>query len=704
MLCGLIMAAGCSDKYDDSALSGRVEQLEERVERLEELCRQMNTNIASLQGLVAALEKDDRIVAVTPIVKEGATVGYTITFKFGDPITIYHGKDGQDGRDGHTPVIGVALFEGAYYWTVDGEWLTDAAGAKIRAEGRDGEDGQPGADGKTPRLKIEGGYWYVSTDDGATWTQLGQATGDRGEPGKDAPNPVFSDVADSETEVVFTLTDGTTITIPKAVVRPPLDIAFSGTDFEMLPGKTYVIDYTLSGADERTTIDAIAQNGYRAEVDRTDYRSGRIVITAPDPGCDGQIMILISDGDQRTVLRFISIAESVIILTTDAFTIEQEGGTQTVEVETNIEYTVEISELDRGWVSLIETRAPHRKDYLTFSFTPNPGTAFRYATVELRDKQGKVGQSILFTQRPWGNKTLTVETAGTLESLIPADEKDRLWGLELSGTLDEADYAFMRSMPKLIQVDLSGIEDTTMPDGCFKSKAIEKIVLPQKLEAIPAEAFYGSKITSIAIPASVLSIGYNAFYECRSLAGELVLPERLQTIGGGAFEYCEKLTGNLTIPGSVTEIGSFAFWKCKGFDGTLTLGDQLTRIGDHCFRDCTGFKGDLIIPEQVAEIGDYAFYDCTGFRGILVLGSKIERLGSSAFARAYEATQKPLYFGKVFCKAVEAPSAYLTWPEFDKYPYLGIPKGSRSSYYSWLSYFSTIEEISDFEQAINEAR
>lgn len=615
MLCCLLLAAGCSDKYDDSALSGRVDRLEERVERLEELCRQMNTNIASLQGLVAALEKDDRIVAVTPIVKEGATVGYTITFKFGDPITIYHGKDGQDGRDGHTPVIGVALFEGAYHWIADGEWLTDATGAKIRAEGRDGEDGQPGADGKTPRLKIEGGYWYVSTDDGATWTQLGQATGDRGEPGKDAENPVFSDVADGETEVVFTLTDGTTITIPKAVVRPPLDITFSGTDFEMLPGKTYVIDYTLSGADERTTIDAIAQNGYRAEVDRTDYRSGRIVITAPDPGCDGQIMILICDGDQRTVLRFISIAESVIILTTDAFTIEQEGGTQTVVVQTNIEYTVVIDEAERDWVSLIETRAPHRRDYLTFSFKPNPGTAFRYATVELRDKQGKVGQSILFTQRPWGNKTLTVETAGTLESLIPADEKDRLWGLTLSGTLNEADYAFMRSMPKLIEADLSGLTDRTMPEGCFAEKALERIRLPQKLTAIPARVFYKCDISSLDLPVSVTSIGSEAFAYCRSLSGNLLLPQRLETIGQGAFEYCKKLSGDLTIPDATTELGASAFTECSGFEGTLTLGSGLTVLPNSCFYG-TKFSGNLLIPESVTQIGDWVFYNCTGFRGI----------------------------------------------------------------------------------------
>lgn len=152
----MLLASGCSDEYDDSALTGRVDNLESRVEKLEELCKQMNTNISSLQTLVTALQDNDYITAVTPITNGGKTIGYTITFKKASPITIYHGTDGKDGQDGTdgtngkdgvTPKIGVAKFEGAYYWTLNGEWLTDASGNKIKAEGTDGKDGQDGKPG-----------------------------------------------------------------------------------------------------------------------------------------------------------------------------------------------------------------------------------------------------------------------------------------------------------------------------------------------------------------------------------------------------------------------------------------------------------------------------------------------------------------------------------------------------------------------------
>ena len=151
---------GCGESYDDSALTGRVDDLENRVAKLEELCKQMNTNISSLQTLVNALQNKDYITSVVPITKDGETIGYTISFTQSAPITIYNGQDGkdgqdgkpgEDGKDGSTPVIGVKQdADGIYYWTLNGDWLTDDSGNKIKAEGRDGqdgEDGKPGQDG-----------------------------------------------------------------------------------------------------------------------------------------------------------------------------------------------------------------------------------------------------------------------------------------------------------------------------------------------------------------------------------------------------------------------------------------------------------------------------------------------------------------------------------------------------------------------------
>ena len=247
-----------------------IDGLDSRVTKLEELCKEMNTNITSLQTIVDVLQSNDFITSIVEIKKDGKVVGYTITFGKHDPITIYHGQDGKDGqngadgKDGITPVIGVAQdTDGVYYWTLNGEWLLDDNGNKLPVSGKDGQngtngsngqdgadgkdgqdgedgkdgvDGQDGKDGITPQLKIEDGYWYISYDNGATWTQLGKATGENGQDGKDGADgadgkdgqngadgkdgqdgdSMFQSVTQDENYVYFTLADGTVIKIAKA--------------------------------------------------------------------------------------------------------------------------------------------------------------------------------------------------------------------------------------------------------------------------------------------------------------------------------------------------------------------------------------------------------------------------------------------------------------------------------------------------------
>ena len=153
-LCAIVIAVAVSScsKFDDSAIWDKLNEQEQtlndhekRIAALEELCKQMNTNINALQTLVEALEKRDYITNVSPVRKDGEVIGYTISFADSDTITIYHGENGQDGadgKDGYTPQIGVMKdTDGIYYWTLDGEWLLDAKGNKIKAVGTDGADG-----------------------------------------------------------------------------------------------------------------------------------------------------------------------------------------------------------------------------------------------------------------------------------------------------------------------------------------------------------------------------------------------------------------------------------------------------------------------------------------------------------------------------------------------------------------------------------
>lgn len=206
-------------KYNDAEIRSSINDLKVRVERLEKLCSEMNTNISSLQAIVVALQKRDAVVSVTDLPDNK---GYTILFASGKSIFIYNGKDGSDGKDGvdgqngldgHTPSIGIKQgADGTYYWTLDGEWIVDDSGNKIKAEGANGKDGKNGTDAITPRLKIEEDYWFVSYDNGISWLKLNKATGKDGKDGMDGSNITITLDKDN---CYVTLPDGSVITLQK---------------------------------------------------------------------------------------------------------------------------------------------------------------------------------------------------------------------------------------------------------------------------------------------------------------------------------------------------------------------------------------------------------------------------------------------------------------------------------------------------------
>ena len=195
-----VLVSSCA--YDDTSLWNALNSLEQRVATLEELCKETNTNLSALQKIVKAISQNEHIKNIAPIYKDGAVVGYAITFTSGESVTIYN--DNKQESAGAVPQIGVAKDnDGVYYWTLNGEWLLDANGNKIKAEGDDG---------LTPRFKIENEYWYVSYDNGINWGVLGKATADSGD--CDCQS-IIKGVEYDEEYVYITLADGTVLTLPR---------------------------------------------------------------------------------------------------------------------------------------------------------------------------------------------------------------------------------------------------------------------------------------------------------------------------------------------------------------------------------------------------------------------------------------------------------------------------------------------------------
>ena len=165
---------------------------------------------------------------------------------------------------------------------------------------------------------------------------------------------------------------------------------------------------------------------------------------------------------------------------------------------------------------------------------------------------------------------------------------------------------------------------------------------PSELATIGDYAFNYSSYFSgdLAIPASVTSIGKNAFASYGSSLSSATLAltfapsSRLTAIGESAFSSCSKFSGDLTLPDSVTSIGSSAFSGCSGFDGTLTLPAALTAIGSSAFYNCSNLTfPPVTIPLQMAKVESSTFNGCSKLTSV-ILHDGVAELGSAAFQNA----------------------------------------------------------------------
>ena len=598
MILGLLSLVSCTE-YDEVAMWNKNEDMGSRLAALEELCSQLNTNIVSLQQIVEALQGNDYVTGVVPVVENGETVGYTISFSKSGPVTIYHGKKGENGQNGTTPVIGVEQdTDGLYYWTLDGEWLTDDEGSKILAQGMagksayelavekgyrgtldewlaslngsNGDDGKSayelavengyqgteeewlaslkgsagdqGDDGVTPKLEVrDDGYWYISYDNGQTWNKLGPATGDPGEDG----DSMFSDIDVSDPDyLVLTLAEtGASIKLP--YYKDKFDLLFvSGSDRvkEMSvycgPGATAEVEYELTNPlNVQVAIECISHSGYEVAVDKS---AKKITVSAPDDPAaitdpESEILVFASD-DERTVMRKLVVKQ----------------------------------------VKYIDYKATRQLDWEKSSVNPRFwGEDCKFldeqSTYDSATGEGRwayTGTVIYITDAAFSGE------AGLQEIVIPASVVEvgrNLWNETGGGG------AFQNC--------------TALTSVVFEGDNLSKINL---------NTFNGcSALSSIELPESLEKIEYNAFDDCSALKS-IVIPDKVTYIGEGAFKYCTGLQ-EAYIGDGVTEIAAKAFAECTALK-TVVIGKSIQRIGDQAFN--TRSSWDQMTLEKITVLFD----------------------------------------------------------------------------------------------------
>lgn len=359
MMSAILLLTSCQDSFIDSFidLAQKVDELKETDKAIMDMIETYNESIEALQAIINVLEVGEFIEKVTPIMDQTGTkiLGYTLTFTEHDglkrdPITIYNGVDGKNGAQ---PQISAAKGpDGKYYWTMDGEWVLDASGNKISV-----------IDGLCPRLDVKDGYWYVSYDQGSTWTQIGKATGEDGRDGTDARLPVTIPAGgNTEEGITFLLPDGTSFYIQKRrkvelVMDLPKDLVAG-----IGGGETIVIPYTIKNADANTFISVSTDGNYatsftQGPVDKNNSSKGEILITSPRSYTEGFVNVMVFNSTGVVVMEVIHFYEHIITVDRE-FTVSGDGGTIKIPFELNFDYTVSVDKSSSSWLSIVATKAP----------------------------------------------------------------------------------------------------------------------------------------------------------------------------------------------------------------------------------------------------------------------------------------------------------------------------------------------------------
>lgn len=599
----------CKTNTDD--LWDSIHQLDERVTSLEELCKQMNGNISSLQKLVQALQDNNSITKVTPIKEGEKVIGYTISFSKGEPITIYHGDKGEQGDkgdDGATPVITVDQDGETYYWKVNGEWLTDKKGNKIPTTGEDGQDAV------SPQLEIRNGRWFLFN--GETWTDIGQATGDAGKDG----DSFFESVEEKEGYVEFTLPSGTVLTIPKntlsmvkgiksvsyipryddgkaTVVGTSKADSYIELDFEISPKESADLlvkyDGVVSVQGVYTTIRSRAIDFIQFPVMTISAEDGILSLKVSGENLDDvffagtqgvQLALKLEDSESTYASDYIGIVPSLPTYTFTA-TYRTISSNQTIKIANDIDAY------------------------------PIAGAGNRLISIDYGD--GTNGISSTHTYATQGEHTVTFSFVNEVTEIgeHAFEECSQLTGIEYPKNITKiSDYAFHKT--GIINIIIPNTITYIGKSAFEYCTNVEYINIPNSIQTLSSRAFAdyttGELYIDCNIPSSELVVGQSIFYY--SNISKITIGRNVQSIGDMAFELCQVKTIEYEQGNCLKEIGYGAFW-CPQIE-EMPIPHSVETIGDQVFAYCDNLRNFELVStnndRNIIGIRDGVLYSNDG--------------------------------------------------------------------------------------------
>ncbi len=238
----------------------------------------------------------------------------------------------------------------------------------------------------------------------------------------------------------------------------------------------------------------------------------------------------------------------------------------------------------------------------------------------------------------------------------------RMESIDLSGIEQIGGNAFVNAALRSVTIPDSV---TALGSGAFqRSPYLTTAKLGNGLKTVPSEAFKECfALSEVEISGNIRSVEASAFEKTFSLASVTFAGNSALTeIERSAF-FASGLR-SIRIPASVISIGNNAFCSTKLSSVVFEQGSQLRIIGDNAF-DGAQYLTKISLPDYLEQIGAYAFRD-TGLTAV-TLPASVAVLKEGVFASCHRlaridvADQNPVYCdvnGVVYDKSMTTLVAY----------------------------------------------